>query len=103
MASIWVADRQKLPHPETVEVWADGNIGHIQFNEPERLNPLGANEIHVHYGLLEHHANTDVRVVVLSAKGRAFCAGADIRPTYHSGGHDELNWSNGQRLAYKYA
>jgi enoyl-CoA hydratase/carnithine racemase len=103
MASIWVADRQQLPHPETVEVWVDGDIGHIQMAEPERLNPLGANEIHIHYGFEEMQANTDVRAVILSAQGRAFCAGADIRPTYHSGGHDELGWSRGQRLAYKYA
>ncbi|WP_029429901.1 enoyl-CoA hydratase/isomerase family protein [Blastococcus sp. URHD0036] len=86
-----------------MEVWVDGQIGHIQLAEPERLNPLGANEIHVHYALEELRANLDVRVVVLSAQGRAFCAGADIRPTNHFGGHDELDWSNGQRLAYKYA
>jgi enoyl-CoA hydratase/carnithine racemase len=103
MSSIWVADRQALPHPEVVESWVDGEIGHIQLAEPERLNPLGANEIHVHYALQEMHSNTDVRAVVLSAQGRAFCAGADIRPTYHFGGHDELGWSRGQRLAYKYA
>lgn len=103
MASEWVADRQKLPHPETVLSWVDGPIGHIQLAEPERLNPLGANEIHVHYALQEMHCDTSVRAVVLSAQGRAFCAGADIRPTYHHGGHDELGWSRGQRLAYKYA
>lgn len=103
MPSIWVADRQKLPHPETVLSWVDGDIGHIQFAEPERMNPLGANEIHVHYALQEMHCDTNVRAVVLSAQGRSFCAGADIRPTYHSGGHDELGWSRGQRLAYKYA
>ena len=103
MPSIWVADRQQLPHPETVLSWVDGNIGHIQFAEPERMNPLGANEIHVHYALQEMHCDTSVRAVVMSAQGRAFCAGADIRPTYHSGGHDELGWSRGERLAYKYA
>jgi len=103
MSSIWVADRQQMPHPEVVKSWVDGNIGHIQMAEPERLNPLGANEIHIHYALQEMHCNTDVRAVVLSAQGRAFCAGADIRPTYHSGGHDELGWSRGERLAYKYA
>ena len=103
MSSIWVADRQQLPHPEVVEVSVDGHIGLIEMNEPERLNPLGANEIHMHYALQELHANTDVRAVIITGRGRAFCAGADIRPTYHSGGHDELGWPRAQRLAYRYA
>jgi enoyl-CoA hydratase len=103
LSSIWVADRQKLPHPEIVEVSVDGHIGLIEMNEPERLNPLGANEIHIHYALQELHANTDVRAVIITGRGRAFCAGADIRPTYHAGGHDELDWPRAQRLAYRYA
>src|SRR5262249_60713083 len=73
------------------------------MNEPERLNPLGANEIHIHYALQELHANTDVRAVIITGRGRAFSAGADIRPTYHSGGHDELGWPSAQRLAHRYA
>jgi enoyl-CoA hydratase/carnithine racemase len=102
MTSIWVADRQKLPHPEIVETSVNGPIGLIEMNEPERLNPLGANEIHIHYALQEMHADRDVRVVIITGRGRAFCAGADIRPTYHKGGHDEEDWSRGERLAYRY-
>lgn len=101
-ADIWVADRQKLPHPETVVVSKEGAIGLIEMNEPERLNPLGANEIHIHYALQELHADRDIKVVILTGRGRAFCAGADIRPTYHKGGHDEEDWSRGERLAYRY-
>src|SRR3954447_18214707 len=108
MAPKWVPDKDQLPEPDTVKTWVDGHIGHIQLAEPERLNPLGANEIHIHYGLLEMHASTEVDVVVLSAQGRAFSAGADIRPT--RGGtarqgpdHDLQGWSRGQRLAYGYA
>jgi len=98
-----LVDRNRLPHPEVIEVSVEGDIGIIEMNEPERMNPLGVNEMHMHYALLELHANTDVRVVILTGRGRAFCAGADIRPTYHKGGHDELGWSRGARLAYKYA
>lgn len=96
-------DRNQLPHPEVVEVSVDGHVGLIEMTEPERLNPLGVNEMHMHYALLDLHANTEVRVVIITGRGRAFSAGADIRPTYHHGGHDELGWSRGQRLAYKYA
>ncbi|MBV9660749.1 MAG: enoyl-CoA hydratase/isomerase family protein [Acidimicrobiales bacterium] len=102
MSSIWVADRQQLPHPEIVEVSKDGPIGLIEMNEPERLNPLGANEIHIHYALQEMHADPAIRAVIITGRGRAFCAGADIRPTYHKGGHDEEDWSRGERLAYRY-
>jgi enoyl-CoA hydratase len=108
MPTKWTPDRDQLPEPDTVQVWVDGHIGHIQLSEPERLNPLGANEIHIHYALHDMHANTDVDVVVLSAQGRAFSAGADIRPTRSTGAktgpdHDLQGWSRGQRLAYGYA
>jgi enoyl-CoA hydratase/carnithine racemase len=102
MGSVWVADREKLPHPEIVEVSKEGPIGLIEMNEPERLNPLGANEIHIHYALQEMHADPEIRAVIITGRGRAFCAGADIRPTYHQGGHDEENWSRAERLAYRY-
>ena len=98
-----LVDRSRLPHPEVIEVTVEGAVGIIEQNEPERLNPLGVNEMHIHFALQELHANTDVRVVILTGRGRAFSAGADIRPTYHKGGHDELGWSRGARLAYKYA
>jgi enoyl-CoA hydratase/carnithine racemase len=98
-----LVDRTKLPHPEVIEVSVNGHVGLIEMNEPERMNPLGANEMHIHYALLDLHANTDVWCVIITGRGRAFCAGADIRPTYHQGGHDELGWSRAQRLAYKYA
>ena len=103
MAWEGLVDRQKLVHPEVLEVSVEGPIGIIEMNEPERLNPLGVNELHIHHALLEMHANTDVRVVIITGRGRAFSAGADIRPTYHKGGHDELDWPRGHRLAYKYA
>jgi enoyl-CoA hydratase len=99
-------DRSQLPGAETVVMSIDGPVGLIEMNEPERLNPLGANEMHIHYALLELHANTDVRCVIITGRGRAFCAGADIRGSAHATdriGHDELGWSDAQRLAYKYA
>lgn len=102
MPSRWVADRSQLPHREIVVTSIHGHIGLIELNEPERLNPLGANEIHIHYALQEFHADPEVRVVVITGRGRAFCAGADIRPTYHQGGHDEEGWSTAERLAYRY-
>jgi enoyl-CoA hydratase/carnithine racemase len=108
MAPQWVPDKDQLPEPDTVATWVDGHIGHIQLAEPDRLNPLGANEIHIHYALHEFHASTEVDVVVISAQGRAFSAGADVRPTRSTSAktgpdHDLQGWSRGQRLAYGYA
>ncbi|MBV9661137.1 MAG: enoyl-CoA hydratase/isomerase family protein, partial [Acidimicrobiales bacterium] len=97
-----IVDRSKLPGADSISARVDGHVGVIELNEPERLNPTGLNHMHIHFQLNEWRADHDIRVVVLTGKGRAFCAGADIRPT-HSGGHDGEGWTNGQRLAFHYA
>jgi enoyl-CoA hydratase/carnithine racemase len=54
------------------------HIGHVQLNRPAVLNAMNAA---VHRGIVESlgqaDADDEVRVVVLSAKGRAFSAGGD--------------------------
>jgi enoyl-CoA hydratase/carnithine racemase len=99
-----IVDREKLPHPERVIVTVDGHVATIELNEPEKLNPLNTNELHIHFALKELHANPDVRVVILTGRGRGFCAGRDLRtPDAGPNPHDGTDWTSAQRLVYGYA
>jgi enoyl-CoA hydratase/carnithine racemase len=64
---------------ETLEVSTDGPIGRLTLNRPDRLNALSVQ-------MLEELAaaarwfdtQQDVKAVVVTGNGRAFCAGADL-------------------------
>jgi enoyl-CoA hydratase/carnithine racemase len=63
----------------TIEVAAAGDRGTIALNRPEKLNPLSAETLRE----LAHAARwfderAEVKVVVVSGRGRAFCSGADV-------------------------
>jgi len=64
---------------ETLHVTADGALGTLRLNRPEKLNPLSSQTLHeielAARWLDEHH---DLKVVVVSGAGRAFSAGADL-------------------------
>ncbi len=64
---------------EHIEVKHDSGITTITLNRPEKLNALMG---HMRRDLAEalEHAGSDrtVRVVVVTARGRAFCAGGDL-------------------------
>lgn len=96
-----LVDRSALPRPEIVQTSIDGHVGLIELNEPERLNPLGLNEMHIHYALLEMHADENVRVVIITGRGRAFSAGADF--SHADPDHDLLHRPPAQRLAHTYS
>jgi hypothetical protein len=58
---------------------ADG-IAEIRLNRPERLNAVTQqlyDEVNAALGVAE--ADRDVRVVLLTGEGRAFCVGADLK------------------------
>ena len=65
---------------ENINVEFDAGIATITLNRPEKLNALAG---HMRRDLAEalEHAGSDpeVRVVVLTGAGRAFCTGADVR------------------------
>jgi enoyl-CoA hydratase/carnithine racemase len=66
------------PHA-TVEVTVDGPVGRLTLDRPDKLNPLGPvtlREITAAAGWFDRQP--DVKVVVVSGKGRAFSAGADV-------------------------
>ncbi|MDJ0769627.1 MAG: enoyl-CoA hydratase-related protein [Ilumatobacter sp.] len=58
----------------------DGNVGVITFNRPERRNALSEGIYHGFGSALPVLAeDTDVRVVMVTGSGGAFCAGGDVK------------------------
>lgn len=64
---------------ETLDVECDRGIQVVRLNRPERLNAYNRQ---MHHELVAMYdaadADDDVRVVVVTGAGRAFCAGADL-------------------------
>ena len=61
---------------ETIDFKADGGIARITLNRPDKLNSFNLAMHHELREVLDTLA--DVRVVVLTGAGRAFCAGQDL-------------------------
>jgi len=64
---------------ETIEFAVEGPIARITLSRPERLNAINytmTSELRAAVSMANEHA--DVRVIVLSGQGRAFCAGYDL-------------------------
>ena len=70
----------------------EGNIGIIRFNRPHRLNAINQSLLK---GFIEklHLAqqDPDIRSVILTGAGRAFCAGEDLKET--SAGKSFSQWT----------
>jgi enoyl-CoA hydratase/carnithine racemase len=67
------------------------HIATITLNRPERMNTISRDMLNqLTERLLQADADKDVRVIVLTATGRAFCAGLDLsevtRPSSTAGG-----------------
>jgi len=63
----------------TLACKTDGPVGRVWFNRPEIHNAFNATVIDEMSRLFAELAkDTNIRVVVLSGKGRSFCAGADL-------------------------
>ncbi|MGX1757716.1 enoyl-CoA hydratase/isomerase family protein [Streptomyces lydicus] len=64
----------------------DNGVSWITLNRPEAMNALTREQReHLIARLAEASADPDVRAVVLTATGRGFCAGADLRGSPSSG------------------
>lgn len=63
----------------------DGHVGIITFNRPERRNAL-SDAMYAGFGavLPELAADPDVRVVMVTGNGGAFCAGGDVKGMHES-------------------
>ncbi|MFW6084479.1 MAG: enoyl-CoA hydratase/isomerase family protein [Gemmatimonadota bacterium] len=78
-----------------VLVEREGPIGRLVLNRPERLNAFfGTMRDEIGDGLEELGADESIRVVVVTGRGRAFCAGADVKYMHElleTGNFDEAN------------
>jgi len=63
----------------TVEIVRDGLVATLRLNRPERLNAVNRGLIEDVIAALDAlEADGDVRAIILTGAGRAFCAGADL-------------------------
>lgn len=82
------------PH---VLVERDGPIGRLVLDRPEKLNAFfGTMRDEIGDGLEELGADDAIRVVIVTGRGRAFCAGADVN--YMAGLLEEENFDEANAL-----
>jgi enoyl-CoA hydratase/carnithine racemase len=80
---------------ETIKVESDGTLGRLTLNRPERLNAMNAAMLRE---LVESarwfDEQREVRIVIVSGAGRAFCAGADLKqsPALEAVPDSEKSW-----------
>jgi len=70
-----------MPAPAftTVEAGADGPVGRLRLNRPDKLNPLGTTTLReLTEAARWFDGRREVKAVVVSGAGRAFSAGADL-------------------------
>ncbi len=91
-----------LPGYETIEVEVDEAVGRVTLNRPAKLNPLSAATL---LELVDAFSALDrvdgLKVVVVSGRGRAFSAGADLDffdATPADGGLDPRSAADAGRL-----
>ncbi|MCU1345708.1 MAG: crt 1 [Acidimicrobiia bacterium] len=64
----------------TVRAWTDMGVGVIEFNRPERSNALHPDMYEAVPRLLEQFtADDSVGCILITAAGKAFCAGGDVQ------------------------
>jgi 2-(1,2-epoxy-1,2-dihydrophenyl)acetyl-CoA isomerase len=70
-----------------VKVHVHDGIGLIQLNRPEKMNAIGAiTRRQLGEAIKQAERDDNVRVVVLTGSGRAFCSGADVTEMAQEGG-----------------
>jgi 2-(1,2-epoxy-1,2-dihydrophenyl)acetyl-CoA isomerase len=74
-----VSGRDETPSDERVLVDVEDGVGTLTLNRPEKLNAfVGDMRDRIAEGLEALAGDDDVRVMVVTGRGRAFCAGADV-------------------------
>ncbi|MCW5960306.1 MAG: enoyl-CoA hydratase/isomerase family protein [Pyrinomonadaceae bacterium] len=64
---------------ETVKYEADGSVAFIILNRPDALNALSLQLTRDLHAAIQKAIDENVRCIVLSGEGRAFCSGGDLR------------------------
>jgi 2-(1,2-epoxy-1,2-dihydrophenyl)acetyl-CoA isomerase len=70
----------------------------VTLNRPERLNAISPTLVHELLDILERGMNEEMKVLLVTGAGRAFCAGADLQASAEDREHDvELDQRDGYR------
>jgi len=65
---------------QTIKVEVDDALGRLTLNRPDRLNSIGATMLReLAEAARWFDSHRELRVVIMSGAGRAFCAGADLQ------------------------
>jgi enoyl-CoA hydratase/carnithine racemase len=92
-------DTRTEPTPEVLYA-VEAGIATITLNRPDRMNAISRPMLaQLSTLLLQADADPEVRAVILTAKGRAFCAGLDLVGATSSRANDEQIGSGGQNAA----
>lgn len=71
---------------QTILLDKDSHIARLTLNRPERLNALNEQMfMELNQALEEVAGDPEVRVLVLTGAGRAFCASADLKDERRGG------------------
>ena len=75
---------------------SDSHIARVTLNRPERLNALNDQmQLEVTDALTQAESDDDVRVVIITGAGRAFCAGGDLNDLGGSSDGNGAGWTSG--------
>jgi len=86
---------------DTVLYSQDGPIATLTLNRPDRLNAWTPDMGSLYFDLLDRAAaDPDVRVIVVTGEGRAFCAGADMEVLRAIGAGEEERSRDVRRQTY---
>ncbi|WP_051848928.1 enoyl-CoA hydratase/isomerase family protein [Thiomonas sp. FB-Cd] len=68
------------PTTQYARLHTEGPVSIVTLDRPQRLNAIGADLLaHLHQALTDAQSDPDTRAIVLTAAGRAFCAGDDLK------------------------
>ena len=68
-----------MAKPKKIQVSSRGRVTTLTLNRPDKLNAIDTDMLDaLEKAVARIDADQDCRVVLVAAKGRAFCAGADI-------------------------
>jgi enoyl-CoA hydratase len=75
-----------MPDMDTIQYAVEGGVAHVTLARAASLNAISKQlSAELAATMSEAEADPDVRVILLTGQGRAFCAGADLKdPTMHA-------------------